>query len=318
MGIYLLVLLYDITTTVTGPPIPIRGIGNAVGAPGKRPIVKTAVVRGKAAGNAVASIGNGFMLGVVGGVNRLRTTYMKFGGIIFGPRGRVIDLVVRRSAGILKRIIIATLNVAHRTGSLKCSMRGLKNSKIIRTRRSGFIGTLDGHVTNIRVAGSSNNVKTSSDVRVHNRGFINKCGCGGSPLFIMSNIPVDGGGRRSAQDFAKHRSCGGPGFASNRTRMSCKGTTKRVGRRSVRDISVLGNPGTSTLCNTHTTGKIVLVAAGDKGKRGKLKIACDSAISFRATLQLPRFRGDFNRKLRKGCTCISNTKNNIGSGSMTG
>lgn len=42
---------------------------------------------------------------------------------------------------------------------------------------------------------------------------------------------------------------------------------------------MLGNPGTTTLCNSHTNGNIVLIAAGGNDGGSKFKMHCDNGFA---------------------------------------
>lgn len=61
--------------------------------------------------------------------------------------------------------------------------------------------------------------------------------------------------------------------------MSHNDTSVSVGPSSVRDVSILGNPGTTTLCNSHTNGNIVLVAAGGNDGGSNFKVHCDNGFA---------------------------------------
>lgn len=186
---------------------------------------------------------------------------------------------MRSSARALNRIMIATLNVGHRGGTLNCTVRRMGNSTLLRTHRAGLTGTLANGISNIRVVHSDGNPNNSSGVRLHNTGSMANLG---RPLVIISNIPVSG--------FAKTDggSVSGPALSVN-------GKLSSVGTRSVRSVSILGNTSTTTLCNSHTNGNIVLVAAGGKAGHRNLNVAVSNSISTRAAFVLPGHRGTFKR-----------------------
>lgn len=52
-----------------------------------------------------------------------------------------------------------------------------------------------------------------------------------------------------------------------------------LGPRSVRDMSMLGSTTSTSVCNTHTTFNIMLVAAGGKGGRRGIRVGCGGGFS---------------------------------------
>lgn len=55
----------------------------------------------------------------------------------------------------------------------------------------------------------------------------------------------------------------------------------------IRSISMLGSTTSTTVCNSQTTGNIVLVAAGGNGRKG-LAFGCSNGMNFRFTAEMPR------------------------------
>lgn len=60
----------------------------------------------------------------------------------------------------------------------------------------------------------------------------------------------------------------------------------RISPTSMRDFSILGSTSTATICNIHNTGKMVLMAAGQKAMRG-LGVATHTGFAVSRLGQLP-------------------------------
>lgn len=100
----------------------------------------------------------------------------------------------------------------------------------------------------------------------------------GSTLIMISNMPVDD-------------PVAGPNITCNtnsgdRLSISCNGKFSSVGPSSVRDVRMLGKTDTATLCNAHTTGNIVVIAAGSKTNTpGNVNISCDNGFDVSSIVE---------------------------------
>ncbi len=88
---------------------------------------------------------------------------------------------------------------------------------------------------------------------------------------MVSKIPVRGGVPRVGDDRVGSKSFSGV-FTAN---------VKGVGPGSVRDVAILGSTSTTTVCNSRTTGNIVIIAAGENRTKDA-SIDCSKAISIGA------------------------------------
>lgn len=235
-----------------------------------RPIVNTSMEVMKAGAKATASISNGFALPGTDGSTILRVDCLNVRAGAVGTSTGVGVVLISSTEG-LSRIIIATLNVGHSRGALNCTTDATGTSRLAITGSNSLVDNLRNGVTNIRV--SNNNIANASrGIMVHNVSSISD----GGPLCVISNIPVGG----------SHLNSGSISFNDN---------TNSVGPRSVRSMAMLGNTSTATLCNSHTTGNIVVVAAGGPRNSGGTSVACSNSLAFASILHIPVARGLFNR-----------------------
>lgn len=217
-----------------------------------RPIVNTSVGMTNAGANAIASISKGFDLGIPTN-SGLRVACVNVGPRAIGTDSGV-GVTLASSGGSLSRIVIANCNgfggssFANTTTSV--SATGLDSIPSL-SIRSG----LSNGVPKISVSSFSNRPNTVGCVHVHN---VNSVGTNGSPLVIVSNAPIgsnglDNFGSKDAKD-----NCGN----------SNAGTLSALGDGSVRSVAIVGSTTTTSLCNSHTTGNILIVAAGDNDTNG--------------------------------------------------
>lgn len=90
----------------------------------------------------------------------------------------------------------------------------------------------------------------------------------------------------------------------------CRSTVTNLGPTSVRDVAMLGSTTTATVCNTHTTGNIVIVAAGGNGTNGprvafSAGLSCSPgfSVSHLGLLDSRRGMGLRLSLLEDGCAC---------------
>lgn len=224
-------------------------VGKRIGSTSNRPIVNTAVAIGNGTMN-VASVSNGFSISTTPNAG-LAFACLKVAPRAIGTSGRV-DVALRSSSGTLGRIIIVNCNI---TGG-----SSLANSIATVGPSSGggniIIGTrsvLANGITNMGVADGSNAPNNNTGVHIHNNSSL---GTSGSPLVIVSNLTVSG---------------------SNMGNLS--GLLSMMGPRSVRSFDILGSTSTATVCNSHNSGNIVVVAAGgNHGNRGPA-ISCSNDMA---------------------------------------
>lgn len=211
----------------------------------KRPVMKIGIVRGKAAGNAVASVGNGFLLGTPTGT-ALVVDFVNCGALTIGLRKRGgIGVALGRSLRRLSRIII--INCKARGGSdLATSITAIPTGRLDGRVKRSITTTLRKETPKMRVLRGKKRTKTSVGVLIQKTNAFNTA----RPLCIVSN--TFSGGKLGS-----------------------------LGPSSVRSVRVLGSNSTTTVCNSHTTGKIILVAAGRNRGNGT-GIRVSTGCSLRA------------------------------------
>lgn len=225
-----------------------RVISNMIGSIANRPVVKTGMIRGKAAGNSVASVSNGFSFSVSGPIIALSISCVKCRprSCTCGKRKDIV-VVLGRSLRGLSRIIIINCNI---TGgqSLANSITSIGKRGLRRATSFDTTRTLRKETTNIAVLSADTGPNRSIRIHIHNG---HSLGTAGSPLCIISNVPVII-------------------------------TLDRLDPSSVRSIRILGSTSTATVCKSHNTGNIVLMAAGGKGRNG-IRISCGNCMNMRRT-----------------------------------
>lgn len=226
-------------------------IGNEVLSSANRPVVNTDVVRGNAAGKAVASVSKGFSLDISSSGTVLIISCLNCGSIRLstssGGLGRVI---LGRSARVLSRIIMINCNTIGGS-SLANTMTSISAGRLATTNVSDTTNTVRNMIPNIGVRHSSGGPNDKCGVLVHNLGAIDN---DAGPLVMVSNIP--------------------------NTRL------RGVGPSSVRGVSVLGSTSSATVCNSETAGKIMVIAAGEKGTKTP-GIDCSNSIKFGGCVGTP-------------------------------
>lgn len=171
-------------------------IGKVMGSKANRPVVKKDMLIGNSSVNAIASISNGCALSGIPTSKILRFSCVNVGGRSMGmDNGAIVGIILRRSARVLSRMIIATLKLGHRRGTLKCTIARIGNSSLGTTGAVSPMTTLRKGMTNIRVHRSSKNVFKTAGVRVHNTSALGK---GGRPVCIVSKIVLSGSASKGA------------------------------------------------------------------------------------------------------------------------
>lgn len=220
-------------------------VANAMGSGAKRTIVNTGVGMGSDANNAVASVSKRFGVRTSSGT-ALMMSFVKCVARRM-PLGNEAGMMMAlsRSSRALSRIIM--INCKARGGM------GLANSittmGISRGVTDHSVAGMSSDLSNLipklmidRAANFTN--KSNTSLGMHN---LNSVG-GSSPLVMISKVPSMSVGH--------------------------------VGVGSVRDVSILGSTTSSTICNSHTTGNIVLVAAGNNSGRTGSGIACGNSCTL--------------------------------------
>lgn len=228
-------------------------IGKRIGSSANRPMVNTGIIIGSGSSvNAVASLGKGFILDIPRG-SALMVSFVNCGPIRVGTTPD-IAMALRRSTIVLRRTIIVNCN-AIGGGSMANSIVTVSTSGVMGNVTASTSSLLINGTTNIDIVASNKTPKTKTAVHIHKNSSVST---DGSPLVIVSKIPISG---------ARVGNVNGPLSA--------------IRPGSVRAFAVLGSTSTATVCNSHTSGNIVVVAAG--GKRSKhIGMSCDNAFSVDA------------------------------------
>lgn len=216
------------------------GIANGIDST-RNPVVNTDMMRGNGTkGNAIASLSNGFSLGIgpntaviVACVNCRGRRVIMNGRSGFG-------IAVGASSGALRRIIIMNCNIRG-GGLIANSAVRIGNSSVRGVGAARILNTLRDRAPNIGVRTTSNRPNSNFGVSVHNT----NAGNGATPLCVVSNMTNSVGG---------------------------------LGPTSVRHVSMLGSTTSYTVCNSTTTGNIVLMAAGRNGRNG-VRMSCSTGMN---------------------------------------
>lgn len=235
------------------------GMANVIGSTGNRPMVNTGMVIGNRSVNAVASVSKQFILSTPGSTI-LRVACVNFASRSIGVKGggRVI-IALARSARALSRIIMINCNARGGIG-LANTMKGISVGSVKSQPVAGTNGTLRNAISKMCTLRGSNRPKTSNTiVGVHN---INALG-GDSPLILVSNFPKD---------------------------------VSSISTSSVDSVSMLGSTTSTSVCNGHTTGNMILMAAGGKTLKG-IGLSCGNCFNVRRTASLPDILGS--------CSCTA-------------
>lgn len=219
------------------------GMGNVMGSTANRAIVNTSIVIGNAGANAIASFSNGFRMRYTPN-SALIVSCVKCGARRMGTSSGV-RMALRRSTGSLRRMIMA--NCAARGGtSLANSITIISAGGLGADSRASPVHTLRNHIPNVAIA-ASNSPVNSKAIHVHN---VNSFGSSRSPLCVVSNIPAGV-------------------------------TLGALGAGSVRDVRILGSTTSTSVCNSHTSGNIVVVAAGGNGGNDGITISFSTGLATR-------------------------------------
>ncbi len=230
--LYLLLLSINLVTRIA--------IDNAICSSLNSNTVNTAMHRGKASGTAIASVSNGFDVGISANRTALLIDCMNFRSIrrhLSNEAALAVALIP--STRVVSRLIIINCNIVGHD-SLANSISSVSRGTVGRNIGASLRRTVRNHVTNIRIARGSNTPNNNVSIRVHNVGSLDN----GRPLCIVSNVTVDNGADSGADILTD------------------------VGPSSVAGVRILGSTSTATVCNSHTSGNIILVAAGHNRRNG--------------------------------------------------
>lgn len=211
------------------------------------PVVKTGVIMGNAAVNAIASVSNGFSLSIPRG-SAVTVSCVNYRARRVGvAKTGALGVILGSGTVNLSSIIIVNCNSRH--GS------SLANNVITINRRGlrviaagGLVSGLTKRVPNVGIAADGTGPNRSRSLHIHNRGSLDTSG---SPLVIVSNVP-------------------------------CDKSLNSVSPSVVRGVSMLGSTSSTTVCNSHNTGNMVLVRAGGNGGKTPA-ISCGKRINVRRT-----------------------------------
>lgn len=238
-----------------------------------RPVVNTAIRIGNANANAVADVSNSCSLGSITGSTMLIFSDVKCRARRVGMGKRaIVGMILGSTDRLLSRMIIVNCKTIG-GDSLADSVSAMGKGRVARAMANGTVSTLRNGVGNIRMA-DNNNPNTRPGILVHNMAAMGKA----SPLCMMSNVPMNAG----------------VGF---------------LGDGSVRSVRILGSTSTTTVCKAHTSGNIVLVAAGGKVTKGA-GVDFGTSTNFRA-LSGPGVTGTTRCGRMFGAQCAGSKKASV-------
>lgn len=229
------------------------GMGNAMMSRAKRPVVNMTMGILTGGANAVASLRKGFSIRTPL-KNTVRVSFVKCGAIAIGTDDRPVDIALGRSSRRLSRIMM--MNCNSRGGIGMANSIDVISSGMVRSHpMRGMSRTLRNIIPKLGVSmnGDNNTLSDDLDVGVHNTNAVNR-NSDKDPLMLVSNV---------------------------------RNSVGAIGPGSVRGVSMLGSTTSSSVCNTHTSFNMVVVAAGDNGSNGA-HIGCSNGMHFSSTVRVPR------------------------------
>lgn len=236
-------------------------IGNGVESALNRSIVKTAVVRGGGTrGNSVDSVGKSFSLSMdpntIVIVSCVNCMARRLGTVTKTPLGMMLG----SSSHALSRIIMINFNSRGGTGLAK-TISSVGVSRVVNSHPVvATSSTLRNAIPKLLISGDKGTPNDKGSFRLHNTCSINvggdskSCNTGITPLVLVSGMRKD---------------------------------LSVLGPRSVRAMAMLGSTTSTTVCNTHTTNNIILIAAGHPGRTATFHLGCGGGFNFTATAGLP-------------------------------
>lgn len=254
-------------------------MANAI-ASGLNPIVNTSVRIRKADGKYVASVSKGCALpGIPTGTALMFSCVKCRARGVTMNKGAGVSMGLTRSDRLLRRIIMINCNIRHGDSLANTITSMGTTSTLGGAPANGMSSTLRKHVTNMSILSNSNGPARSGAVHMHNVGSV---ATRANPLIIVSN------------------------FVNN--------SLRSLGPSSVRSVRMLGSTSTATICNSHNTGNILLIAAGGPSGSGLAMsfgtftgvgamTGCTSGLSpCRCTGLIGRFNGrGFNCRSGRCC-----------------
>lgn len=197
---------------------------------------------------AIASMGNGCALGI----GSTSGSMLIFSCMNVAPRrigigGQdMVGIALRTSTMLLRSIIMVNCTtIPHE--SLAKSMASIDDGRLSGIPMDSIARTLAKHVTNIVIRRDRNAPNTSVSMHIHKNVSVAR---DGRPLCVVSNFP-------------------------DRSNVSALSPTR------VRAVSILGSTSTATVCNTHNTGNMIMVAAGgNDGSNNGTAIAFSDCINI--------------------------------------
>lgn len=264
--VVLLVLLFTFVAPFNALTRAVR-LANLIASTTGRPVVNTDMMRGNAAGKIVASFSNGFTLDMSPGTAVVVSCINCTARRIPMGKGAGVQIALGRSARVLSRIMIINCKAVG-GDSVANTVSSMSMSSLMGHAAAGPTRTLRNGVTNMGVVGTNNGTNTNIRIGVHNIGAFNS----GRPLCVVSNFP---------------------------------NSVRGIGPRSVRSVRMLGSNTTTTVCNSITTGNIVVMAAGGNGGNsvGVSFDACMDFADMTGGLRLLGTRrcGDIRGRVCRGC-----------------
>lgn len=230
-----------------------EAVAKIVGSSANRPIVKTSVIVRNAAFNAMTGVSKRFVLSCPRGAggSRLVVDFVNVRAIGRGVNGeRIFGMGVRDRMAGLSRIIMMNCN-ASSVGSLANSITSMNLGRLDRLGAPGMASVLRGLTTNMRMSRGANIPNRAIHMHIQNTASLANSG---RPLCIVSKIP-----------------------------MRSPDVLSTVSPGSVRSVSMLGSTSTTTVCNSHTTGNMIVIAAGGKIRNSgpAIDFGCGIAASIR-------------------------------------
>ncbi len=165
-----------------------------------------------------------------------------------------LALALGPSVGVLSRIIIINCNIRGED-SVANTVSSISSRGTRDLPAAGITRVLHKTTPKLRIGLKDTRPNKDSSVLVQKHHSLSN---NGSPLCIISKIPVT--------------------------------DVSSIGTGSVTSVRILGSTSSRSVCKTETTGKIVLIAAGEKIRNG-IGIGCDKCTTIRAVSEGFRFCG---------------------------
>ncbi|WP_053991538.1 SusC/RagA family TonB-linked outer membrane protein [Mangrovimonas sp. TPBH4] len=186
--------------------------------------------------------------------------------------------VLEPDAAMLDEVVVTALGIEREKKSLGYASQEVDSEELTQSKEPNFLNSMSGKVAGMTVTNGSSGIGGSANITIRGNASLNMNA--NSPLFVIDGTPIS------------NQIVGSTG--SGTQDVDYGNGAAEINPDNIESINVLKGPAAAALYGSRAANGAIIITT-KKGKRGKLQVNVNSAVSIDNIFTLPDFQNEYGQ-----------------------